>query len=131
MDDFFTPITPIPNGWGGARKNSGPKPSGYQKPEEDVDYGKARARHEQIKADLAELKLKVETGRYVERDAVRQASATMLATLSQALRSLPDNLERKFNLSPDVLQHIAREIDSLTDDMAQDLAMFTDETADE
>lgn len=114
-------------GWGGARRNSGPKPKGYVKPEEIIDLDKARARNEQAKAELNELKLKVETGQYVERDAVRQASATMLATLSQALRSLPDNLERKFNLSPEVLTFIGREIDALTDGMAQDLAMYTDE----
>lgn len=114
-------------GWGGARRNSGPKPKGYEKPEEIIDLDKARARNEQAKAELNELKLKVETGRYVERDAVRQASATMLATLSQALRSLPDNLERKFNLSPDVLTFIGREIDALTEGMAQDLALYTDE----
>jgi phage terminase Nu1 subunit (DNA packaging protein) len=115
------------SGWGGARRNSGPKPKGYVKPDEIIDLDKARARNEQAKAELNELKLKVETGEYVSRDAVRQASATMLATLSQALRSLPDNLERKFNLAPDVLQFIGKEIDALTDGMAQDLSLYTDE----
>lgn len=80
---------------GGARAGAGRKPPGYQKPKETMDYDKARARKESALADLNELDYKVKSGQYVSRDAVKQACATIMATLAQGIRSLPDNLERR------------------------------------
>lgn len=82
-------------GHGGARPGTGPKPAGYEKPESVQDYDKARARKEAALADLHELDYKVKSGEYVSRSAVKQASATVLSTISQTLRSVSDNLERR------------------------------------
>ena len=84
-----------PSGWGGARRGAGAKPQGYQKPEEQLDYDKAKARNEAAKAALNELDFKVKSGEYVSRAAVRQATATVMASLVQGMRSLSDNLERQ------------------------------------
>lgn len=80
---------------GGARKGTGPKPTGFTKPVKVLDYEDARARKEAALADLHELDYKVKSGEYVSRAAVRQASATTLSTLAQTLRSVSDNLERR------------------------------------
>lgn len=80
---------------GGARAGAGRKGSGYQKPQETMDFDKARARKESALADLNELDYKVKSGQYVSRVAVKQACATIMAALAQGIRSLPDNLERR------------------------------------
>lgn len=81
-------------GWGGARPGAGQKPAGYKKPDEVVEFEKERAAHERIKRQRAEFAHEVERGKYVAREAVKQASATLVATLVQGLRSLSDKLER-------------------------------------
>lgn len=80
---------------GGAREGAGRKPSGYVKPQEAVDFDKAKARSETAKANKAELEYKVMIGEYVSRQAVQQAAATSYAALAQTLRSISDELERK------------------------------------
>lgn len=112
---------------GGARPGAGRKPAGYIKAQEVVDFELARARNEAAKADLNELEFKIKSGEYVPRDAVRQAAATMLATLSQALRSLPDTLERKCNMQPSEAELVERTIDAVLDGLADDLQMLTEE----
>ena len=112
---------------GGARAGSGRKPAGYVKAQEVVDFELARARNEAAKADLNELEYKIKSGEYVERDAVRQAAATMLATIAQALRSLPDTLERKCNMQPNEAEIVERTIDSVLEGLSDDLHMLTEE----
>lgn len=90
-----------------------------------VDYAKARARKEAALADLNELDYKVKSGEYIARVAVQEACATLLATLAQALRSLPDNLERRHNLSPEIAEQIEVTIDATLSDLATGLEMFT------
>ena len=74
---------------GGAREGAGRKPLGYQKPKEIVDFDQARARKEAALADKYELEYKIQSGEYVSRDSVKQASATVLSTIAQTLRSVP------------------------------------------
>lgn len=114
-------------GWGGARAGAGKKPAGYEKPEHIIDLEKERARNEKAKADLNELEFKIKSGEYVPRDAVRQAAATAFASVAQALRSIPDALERKINLDPRVAESIGATIDEVLDSLASDLEMMTDE----
>lgn len=112
---------------GGARPGAGRKPAGYVKPQEVVDFETARARNEAAKADLNELEFKIKSGEYVARDAVRQAAATMLATIAQALRSLPDTLERKCNMQPSEAELVERAIDTVLEGLSEDLRMLTEE----
>lgn len=112
-------------GRGGARPNAGRKPAGYEKPPETIEYERERTRNERAKADLNELEFKIKSREYIPRAAVQEAAATMLATLAQSLRSLPDTLERKFNLQPEVSERIEEEIDNQLDSISRDLEMLT------
>ena len=84
----------------------------------------AVALKEESLAGLKALELQVETKKYLPRDAYREATATVLATLSQALRSIPDTLERKHSLSPAALQYIEATIDEQLSSAATTLALF-------
>lgn len=130
MDDLFNPIevledAPKKSRRGGPRPGSGRKPEGYVKPPEQIAFDKARAHNEAMKAALNELDLKVKTGEYVSRAAVRQATATAFASIAQTLRSIPDNVERKLGVSAEVAQEIERIIDEVLDDLSADLEMMT------
>ena len=111
---------------GGARAGAGRKPSGYDKPEEGVQYDKAKARKEASLADMHELNFKIKLGQYVERAAYREASATLVANMAQTLRSLADNLERKFSLDPKIAVAIEAEIDAALNDVASGLQKLTE-----
>lgn len=95
---------------GGYRENSFRPPE--LKPDERVNYELERAEHERVKREQREFKLAVEKGQYVDREAVRQASSTALAVLTQALRSLPDNLERTLSLTPEQAEAAALAVDA-------------------
>lgn len=110
-------------GWGGARRGSGPKPAGYVRPEEVADFDKAKARNELAKAQLNELDLKIKSGEYVSRAAVRQASATTMAMLVQSMRSLSDNLERR-GVPANVCALVDIEVQAALTDVGRDLEMF-------
>lgn len=112
-------------GWGGAREGAGRKPAGYEPPQERVDYERERAEHERVKREQREFKLAQERGEYVSRDAVRTASSTALAVLTQSFRAIPDNLERQFALSPEVVEAIANQIDASLAEVAVALKAMT------
>ena len=112
-------------GYGGYREGAGRKPAGYEHPAERIEFEKERAEHERVKRLQREHALAVSTGQYLLRDDVRQASATLLAVLSQSLRSLPDNLERRLSLPPPVVEAIAAEIDSALGELGIALKSMT------
>lgn len=112
-------------GHGGRRDNAGRKPGGYEKSDDLKSLDAAKARHESIKADLADLALHEKRGELVERTAVRDASAMALQTLAQALRSIPDALERELNLPPEVAERVGLMIDSSLDDLATTFEMMS------
>jgi hypothetical protein len=118
-----------PSGRGGFRPGAGRKPEGYEKPQVAKDFDAAKARKEAALADMHELKFKIESGEYVARAAVRDAIATLLAALAQGMRSIPDNLERKFNLPGDVAEEVGRVIDASLADVSEGLALFTTDPA--
>ena len=124
MSDIFDEIIEIPVK-ATRRPGAGPKPSGYVRPEEIKDYDSAKARNETAKAELNELEVKIKTGEYGERAAYRQAAATALASLAQTLRSVPDNLERRLGVSPEVAQEVGDQIDAALDDLASEFEMMT------
>lgn len=107
-------------GWGGAREGSGRKPAGYEPPPEKADLDRERAEHERVKRVQREFELAIKQGQYVLRDAYRQASATAMATLTQALRTIPDNCERAFALPPEVVQGIQEQVDAALADAARE-----------
>lgn len=86
----------------------------------------AQLRKVEAEAGLKELELQIESGEYLPRDAYREATATALATLSQGLRSIPDTLERKHSIGPDLLQAIEVTIDDALAQVASTLSMFTE-----
>lgn len=90
---------------------------------------KTKAAVDKLEADAANawLKNKIESGEYLSRSAYREASATLLAELAQGLRSLPDTLERKYNLAPDVVEHIQLTVDEMLNTVAQGLELFVSE----
>lgn len=105
-------------GHGGFRPGAGRKPPSYVAPKERIDLDKAKARNEQAKAELNELELAIKRGEFVERIAVKQSTATAFATLAQTLRSVPDNLERKLGVSPEVALEVGLLIDNALNDIA-------------
>ena len=114
------------DGRGGARDGSGRKAAGYEKPERIIDFELAKARKESALADMHELQYRIKSGEYVSRDSVRQASATILATVAQTLRSVGDNLERQ-GVSADVCARVDSILGDTLADAARDLRMLTDE----
>lgn len=123
-------LDPLPrgNGHGGARRGSGRKPDDYVKPPEVQDYDRARARHEQAKAEHAELDLEIKRGAYIPRAAVRQACATAMQSMAQTLRSIPDNVERRLGVSPDVAEAIGLAIDEALNGLADEFALMSGDT---
>lgn len=113
-----------PSSRGGARPGAGRKPAGYEQPQERIDYERERARNEKAKADLNELDFKVKSGEYVPREAVQQAAATLLSSVAQTLRSIPDTLERRINTSPEITEVIGIEIDNILDGLGDELRML-------
>lgn len=122
MREIESSFSKSPAGYGGARTGAGRKPKGYVKPDAVEEFDIARARKESALADLHELSYKVKSGQYVERGSVQEASATLLAELGQSLRSLPDSLERKFNLKPDVVAEISLTIDEALNNISTGMA---------
>ena len=110
----------IPTGRGGARPGAGRKPETKASRETHDEYSKARAKKEKWLAEQAELKYRVESGQYVPREDVRQATAIAFAAVSQTLRAIPDNLERRLGLAPEV----AEEVDVL---ITEALAVLADD----
>lgn len=104
---------------GGARSNSGPKKS-----DEGVKYDVAKARKESALADMHELDYKIKSGEYVSRAMVRQASATVISTLAQTMRSLSDNLERR-GIAPEVCAKVDEAVNETLADAARDLEMMS------
>jgi Protein of unknown function (DUF1441) len=106
---------------GGARPNSGPKPSGYVPPDltqDQANFERERAEHERVKREQREFKLATDKGEYLHRDHVAQASATALSVLTQSLRSIPDNLERVCSLTPEQAELAQQAVDSALSEVA-------------
>lgn len=127
---------------GGAREGAGRKPGyspnraremeaeGFDGDGNDVTAtavkkARAIARKEEALANQAELNFKRDSGEYLSRTAFREACATLLAQLAQGLRSLPDQIERKHSLPPEVITSVEVTIDTSLASLAAGLEMFT------
>jgi phage terminase Nu1 subunit (DNA packaging protein) len=109
----------VAGGHGGHREGAGRKPAGYEHPDGRADYEKERAEHERVKREQREFKLAQERGEFVSRQAVRQATSTALALLTQSVRSVPDNCERQLALAPEVVEMIQTQIDLALSEVAR------------
>jgi hypothetical protein len=143
--DLLLDGTVVSTGRGGKRAGAGRKP-GYSPKQRDkietpddapaadqdvsvatkLAYRKAVALTEKEEALARQnwLKYEVDSKNYLPRSAYREASATLLAEVSQALRSIPDLLERKVALSPDALDMVQKVIDDQLNTLADGLEMF-------
>lgn len=110
---------------------AGAKPPGWEPSQDRLDFDAARARNESAKADLNELDLAIKRGEYVLRSAVQEATATALSALAQTLRSVPDNLERKLGVSPELALEVGIQIDAALNDVAAKFEEMGDEGPDD
>lgn len=112
-----------PSKRGGARPGAGRKNSVVEAATNDahIIYAKARAKKEAHLAQMAELEYKIKSGEYLPRDEIRQGSATAFATVAQSLRSIPDTLERKYGIPPEVAEKVGLLIDDAMADLAEQL----------
>ena len=85
-----------------------------------VDYAVARARKEDWLAKTVELDYRIKQGEYVNRDKVRQVCATAFSAIAQALRSIPDGLERKEGIQPQLADKISIYIDEAMSSLSHD-----------
>lgn len=122
-NDNFDDLLGISRTRGGKRENAGRKKKVIDESGADphVEYTKSRARKESADANLKELEFNIKSGEYLPREDIRQASATAFATITQTLRSIPDNLERRLGISPAVAQEVGNMIDEAMGNLASDL----------
>ena len=113
------------SGHGGARHNAGRRGKEYESSAVAVDFDEARARNETAKAGLNEIELKIKSGEYIARSAVQSASATALATMSQTMRSIPDNMERK-GIEASICDMVERIIDDVMAGLSQELEVLSE-----
>ena len=141
----MTQAVAIPTGHGGVRPGAGAKKRGRppgsmtqnrldEKPVAVVPpqittetlegYAKSRARVEQTKALNAELHYRIKLGEYVSIEGVKAASAMAMSMFAQRMRSLPDDIERKFNASPEIIQAISDSLDEALTDLAKSFELM-------
>lgn len=93
-------------------------------------YAGAKARKEAALAAKAELEFRIKAGQYLPREAVRSALATAFQAVAQSLRSVPDNLERKLGVSPEVAESVGTSIDEAMGELAYSLELIHKENTD-
>lgn len=123
------PKSPLTHG--GKRPRAGGKSKVVRDATEEhhIKYTKSRADHEAFKAANARLDYEVKIGKYVLREDVRTSLSVVFAAISQNLRSIPDNLERRIGLSPEAISHVSIEIDEIMDNLADELESLNRESA--
>jgi len=85
-----------------------------------LQYQVARAKKEAWAAKTVELDYRIKLNEYVSRDEVRQTCATAFASIVQALRSLPDALERREGIDPALAERIGVAIDDALAELSAD-----------
>lgn len=94
--------------------------------EGDLEYHVARARKEAWQAKTVELDYRIKEGGFVDRNEVREVCATAYSALAQAMRSIPDALERREGISPDIAEKVGVVIDEVLGDLAKAFADLAD-----
>lgn len=116
-------ISPPTGKRGGARQGAGRKSAAHEAATADaaIIYAKAKAQKMAYDAKMAELEFKAKSGEFVPREEVRRASATSFSMIAQAMRSIPDNLERKLGISPEIAEEVSLLIDEAMGNLADEL----------
>ncbi|MFM6981500.1 MAG: DUF1441 family protein [Microbacteriaceae bacterium] len=116
---------------GGAREGAGRKTKAHEdqvkaalEAEGEIEYSVARARKEAWTAKTVELDYRIKQNEYVRRDEVRQVCATAFSSLAQSLRSIPDLLERRDGIAPEVAERVGNVIDEVLDSLANEFEML-------
>lgn len=115
---------------GGAREGAGRPAGSATNPERAAaraEFETERAEHERVKRLEREFEFAIKRGEYLPRDAQRSAAATALAVLTQALRSVPDNLERSLGLAPEAAEQVGIEIDNALAEVAAAFKAMTND----
>lgn len=128
------PIVISSPGRGGQRSGAGRKTDDVRervnKALEDkgeVDYAVARAKKESWLAKTVELDYRIKQGEYVSRDKVRGECAKAFSAIAQSLRSLPDALERREGISPQLAERIGMYIDDAMNTLCEDFKRLAGE----
>lgn len=108
---------------GGAREGAGRKNAAEEAATQNarIILANARAKKEAHLAMMAELEFNIKSGKYIDRDLVRQAQTTAYASCAQAMRSIQDNLERKHGVSAEVAEVVGGLIDEILAGLADDM----------
>lgn len=94
-------------------------------------YATAKARKEMALAAKAELEFRIKSKQYLPRESVRSAMAVAFQAVAQSLRSIPDNLERKLGVSPEVAESVSTSIDEAMGDLAYSLEQMHQDHAED
>lgn len=81
-------------------------------------YATGKARKEMAHAAKAELEFRIKDGQYLPREKIRGALAEAYQAVAQALRSIPDNLERKLGITPELAEIVSSAIDDAMGELA-------------
>lgn len=123
----------MPQGYGGKRPRAGRKSKAERDSNKNKDgtekteyqkYETGRARKELALAEKAEMDAAVMAGRLVYREDVQVQTTRLLSACSQSLDAIPDDLESKFGLEPDVVEAIRGLIDSSKQELADKLRLM-------
>lgn len=90
-------------------------------------YAGAKARKEAAEAAKKELEYRIKAGLYLPREAVRRALAESFQAVAQGLRSIPDNIERKLGLPPEVAEMVGIYIDEAMADLSYALEQINNQ----
>lgn len=112
---------------GGSRPGSGRKSTAIEEGAADAHilYAKARAKDMAFRAQQAELDFKISSGQFISRAEVRQSCAQAFSAIAQTIRSLPDNIERRLGISPELAEEIQILLDEALNALADDLERMT------
>lgn len=131
MSDFVDLIEIETPRNGGRRDGAGRKGKAFEDKVRDalnadgeVEYSISRARKEAWTAKTVELDYRIKEGEYVKREAVREACATAFASIAQTLRSVPDLLERRDGVKPEVCEQVSKTIDDALNTLAEEFELF-------
>lgn len=81
-------------------------------------YAGAKARKEAAEAAKKELEYRIKAGQYLPRESVKRALAEAFQAVAQGLRSIPDNIERKLGVTPEVAEAVGLYIDEAMADLS-------------
>lgn len=96
-----------------------------------LDAQAERARVDHHRANLLALEQAEAERRLIPATEVESAVALAFGTISQALRAIPDNLERRHGIEPDVAEAVETAILSAMDHLADELVALAPEATNE